>query len=280
MESSRVFWTMTSGREHRVQWVCRGKKWGLTKVLPPKGCMRASYLSCIHRIPERSRFWKKLHALLEDGGRVMVATQGCQGIYPAPPRLVGAIPDCPSVADLLREMSASGLSSCCARVHIVRRQLPVATWKSWLLQGCFSDLEYCDKEEINAFCSQLPDPLEIMMAYYVLVGVKLGPQSGVIDLRPSSIHGLSACARHDIPSGWILLAIPFESTPTTRGTKSTEWHLRRPDKKIGLHRCSTVYRLFNHSSSPNCALTSEGLVQTLRPVLAGEELTLDYDRAV
>jgi hypothetical protein len=274
LRESKVFWTMTSGREHRVQWVCRSGKWGLTKILPPKGSMRASYLSCIHRVPERTRFWKKLHALLGDGGRVLIATQGCQGVYPVPPRLAGSIPDCPSVGTLLHEMTAAGFSSCCAKVHLIHRQLPLNTWKSWLMQGCFSDLDYCDREEIEAFCRQLKDPLVVTMAYYILAGIKLGPQSGIIDIRPSNVHGLSACARQDIDKGWVLLAVPFESASRRCGTNTAEWHHR--DRKIGLHRCSTVYRLFNHSPRPNCILTRDGLIHTVRPVTAGEELTLDY----
>jgi SET domain-containing protein len=45
---------------------------------------------------------------------------------------------------------------------------------------------------------------------------------------------------------------------------------------IGLHRCSTIYRLFNHSKDPNCILTPNGTLQTLKAIGAGEELTLNY----
>jgi hypothetical protein len=271
---STVFWTMTSGREHRVEWVHRKGKWGLSPILPPKGSLRTSYLSCIHRIPERTRFWKKLHSRMGDGGRVVVATQGCQGTYPVPPRLAGAIADAPSVGTLLQEMSNAGLSACCAKVHLVRRAVPRAVWRTWLLQGCFSDMDYCDEEEIEGYCSILPKRVEVTMAYYILVGLKLGPQSGLIDIRPSKTHGLSACARADLKVGWSLLSVPFHEAPKGKGKKTNEWHRRKA--VIGIHRCSTIYRLLNNSKTPNCRLTTAGVVQTTRGVRAGEELTLDY----
>jgi len=272
---SKTFWTMTGGKEHRVRWVCNKGKWGLTPIYPTKGSQRVSYLSCVHRIPERTRFWKKLHVLMGDGGRVVVFTQGCQATYPVPPRLAGIVPDAPSVEDLIKEMSHAGLTACCAKVYLIKREVPKTKWSNWLLSGCFSDMNYCDKAEIEGFIKTLQDPVEVIMSYYCLVGIKLGPQSGLIDIRPSSVHGLSACARAELKPNWVLLSVPSIEKKVSRGGVTAEWHSR--GKKIGLHLCSTVYRLFNHSSTPNCRLTSEGLIMTNRVIEAGEELTLDYN---
>jgi hypothetical protein len=271
---SKIFWTMTRGKEHQVRWVCHNGRWGLTDLLPPAGSQRVSYLSCIHRIPDRSRFWKNLHSLLADGGRVLVFTQGCQATYPIPPRLAGCVPDAPSVETLLREMNLSGLSSCCAKVHLVKRSVAKTLWAQWLMKGCFSDMDYCDRAEIENFCQTLPDVVEITMSYYILVGIKLGPQSGMIDIRPSCVHGLCGCARVALQEDWVLLSVPIRVAGQSEGGRSREWHRR--GGKIGMHLCSTAYRLFNHSLQPNCRLTQKGLIKTNRFIEAGEELSLDY----
>jgi hypothetical protein len=78
-KESKVLWTMTNGKEHKVEWVYKNKNWGLTPIFPDEGSKRVSYLSCIHRVPERNRFWKLLHSKMGDGGRVLVMTQGSQG---------------------------------------------------------------------------------------------------------------------------------------------------------------------------------------------------------
>jgi hypothetical protein len=274
-KESKVLWTMTSGKEHRVEWVCKKGKWGLTPIFPKKGATRASYLSCVHRIPERNRFWKSLHSKMGDGGRVLVMTQGCQGTYPVPPRLVASIPDAPSVETLLKEMSFNGFTAFCAKVHLIKRSVTKKTWSSWLLQGCFSDMNYCDKAELEGYSQTLPENIEVVMCYYILVGIKLGPQSGLIDIRPSKVHGLSACARTKLGKDWVLLSIPSQIEQKREATKSKEWHLKK--KGIGLHLCSTIYRLFNHANNPNCYLDLQGLIKTCRTISAGEELTLDYN---
>jgi hypothetical protein len=274
LKESKVLWTMTEGKEHRVQWVCKNGNWGLTPMVPKKGATRVSYLSCIHRIPERNRFWKKLHQQMGDGGRVLVMTQGCQATYPIPPRLASCAPDTPSVETLLKEMNFNGFTAFCAKVHLVKRKVKKNIWQKWLLDGCFSDMDYCDSAELEGFCQTLPSNIEVVMAYYILVGIKLGPQSGLIDIRPSRVHGLSACARTPLEKNWTLLAIPNKKTTKKKGAKSNEWHLKHSG--IGLHLCSTIYRLFNHNERPNCTLTSDGLIRTSRSIKAGEELSLDY----
>jgi hypothetical protein len=172
-------------------------------------------------------------------------------------------------------MSFNGFTAFCAKVHLVKRIVPKKIWTSWLLQNCFSDMNYCDKAELEGYCQTLPHDVEVIMAYYILVGIKLGPQSGLIDIRPSKTHGLSACARSSLKENWVLLSIPNQKEKKSEGTKSKEWHLKKAG--IGLHLCSTIYRLFNHSSSPNCHLTTEGLIKTSRGIEAGEELTLNYN---
>jgi hypothetical protein len=274
-KESKVLWTMTSGKEHKVKWLHNKGKWGLTPIFPEKGSTKVSYLSCIHRIPERNRFWKTLHSKMGDGGRVLVMTQGCQGTYPVPPRLAGSIPDAPSVETLLKEMSFNGFTAFCAKLHLVKRSVPREIWRSWLLQGCFSDMNYCDKAELEGYSQTLPKIVEVVMCYYILVGIKLGPQSGLIDIRPSKTHGLSACARTCLKKDWVLLAIPSKEEKKSKGTKSQEWHLKKSG--IGLHLCSTIYRLFNHAATPNCYLTKEGLLKTSKAIKAGEELTLNYN---
>jgi hypothetical protein len=275
-KEAKVLWTMTKGKEHKIQWIFKKGKWGLTPMLPRKGSARVSCLSCVHRIPERNRFWKKLHSRMGDGGRVLVMTQGCQGTYPVPPRLAGSIPDAPSVETLLKEMSFNGFTAFCAKVHLVKRTVPKEIWSSWLLQGCFSDMNYCDRAELEGYCHTLPQNVEVLMSYYILVGIKLGPQSGLIDIRPSRIHGLSACARTSLKKSWVLLSIPNHKEHKSKGTKSKEWHLKKSG--IGLHLCSTIYRLFNHSKYANCHLSPDGLIKTSRDINAGEELTLNYSR--
>jgi len=270
---TQVFWTMTAGRQHKVRWLFRNGKWALSNLCPEQGALKVSYLSCIHRIPDRVRFWRKLYKLMGDGGRVVIATQGCQAVYPIPPRLAGSIPDAPSVGMLLSEMNAAGFSSCCAKVHLIRRSVPRSTWIGWLKSGCFSDMDYLDQAEVETFALTLPEHLEVIMAYYILVGIKLAHQNGLLDLRPSAVHGLTACARTDLPADTILLVVPAVVAPRGLGTKSREWHQRR--RGVGLHVCSTSYRLFNHSSNPNCRLTDKAVIRTLREVMAGEELTLN-----
>jgi hypothetical protein len=274
-EAAQVFWTMTAGRQHKVRWIFRNGKWSLSDLWPEPGTLKASYLSCIHRVPDRVRFWRRLYNLMGDGGRVIIATQGCQAVYPIPPRLAGSIPDAPSVGALLSETAAAGFASCCAKVHLIRRSVPRNTWIGWLKAGCFSDMDYLDQAEIEAFSATLPEQLEVGMAYYILVGIKLAHQNGLLDLRPSAVHGLTACTRTSLPGGTILLVVPVIAAPRGLGTKSREWHQRR--RGVGLHVCSTSYRLFNHSTQPNCQLSDKGVIRTLRPVMAGEELTLDYE---
>ena len=72
----------------------------------------------------------------------------------------------------------------------------------------------------------------------------------------------------------VILSVPMTESGERMGTRGREWHKR--GRKIGLHLCSTVYRLFNHSESPNCRITKGGLVKTSKNLEAGEELTLDY----
>lgn len=273
-EVSKVFWTMTKRGEHRVQWKLSGGKWGLTKTIPPKGCERVSFFSCVHRVRERTRFWKKLYERMGDGGRVLILTQGCQSVCPVPPRLAAAVPDAPSVESLLKEMRASGFVSCCAKVHLVRRNVKRETWIDWLGQGCFSDADYCDRVELRGFGHTLGEEVEVVMAYYILVGIKLGAQSGYLDVRPSQVHGLSGCARTMIKKDAVILSVPTSESGGRMGTMGREWHKR--GRRIGLHLCSTVYRLFNHSDAPNCRITKGGLIKTSKKLEAGEELTLNY----
>jgi len=257
-----------------VRWVCRGGKWGLTGVLPDSGALRVSYLSCIHRIADRTRFWRGLFSRMGDGGRVVVATQGCQAAYPIPPRLAGCVPDAPSVEALLNEMSACGFTSCCAKVHIVTREVPKSDWAKWLMGGCFSDLDCIAPTEVKSFVFSLPDTVKVHMVYYILVGIKLAHQNGLLALRPSDVHGLTACARTDLSENLILLVVPCRPASKNYGTKSREWHRR--GRGVGLHVCSSSYRLLNHADHPNGLLTESGIIRTVRPVRAGEELTLDY----
>jgi hypothetical protein len=126
---------------------------------------------------------------------VLVITQGCQGTLPIPPRIASSFPDCPSIETLIQEMQKSGLSALCPKVHIVKRTIAKPVWRKWLLEGCFTDMDYCDRLEIEDYCEGLPENVEVLMAYYIVVGIKLGPQNGLIHIRPSKTHGLSACAR-------------------------------------------------------------------------------------
>lgn len=110
-------------------------------------------------------------------------------------------------------------------------------------------------------------------------GVMPVPMSELFEARASTIEGQGVFAKQRLPEGYVLGSVrgpryrDYDSLTCVEA--DDEWVIEPTDAGVPVHR-------MNHSCQPNCQLRQDYLdlkeivVETLRVIPAGEELTIDY----
>ncbi len=101
------------------------------------------------------------------------------------------------------------------------------------------------------------------------------------EVRPAGAKGVGVFATADIAAvatvagfgGHVMSRVEFERLPIDQQTHSLQIDA---DLFMSCPTDSEPADCFNHSCEPNCGVLGNILLTTLRPVVAGEELTFDY----
>ena len=114
-------------------------------------------------------------------------------------------------------------------------------------------------------------------------------------LAPSKYHGVGVIAVRNIPSGTVLFANEDEprgryisqnkllalGAPEAAVAMCVDYYCAKGDKifvpSTPFHLPTSYSCFLNHSKRPNLKLKTDGSYMTLCEVLAGQELTEDYD---
>ncbi|MDQ1730118.1 MAG: uncharacterized protein QOK10_277 [Pseudonocardiales bacterium] len=113
--------------------------------------------------------------------------------------------------------------------------------------------------------------------------------SGVVTVRRSPVHGRGAFANVELDAGQTLFdyqgkRITWAQACTDYAAKGVAGHTFYFDLGDGTvidgGSGGNAARWINHSCDPNCEATNDGArieVHTIKPVHAGDELTIDYN---
>lgn len=95
---------------------------------------------------------------------------------------------------------------------------------------------------------------------------------------PSDIHGRGLFSEVDFRRGQILGTLDGQLVRWADHPEvfEEEWNAVS-DELLLVRGLRTKYALINHASEPNCAIDERDMsIRAVRPIAAGEELTLDY----